>query len=183
MPVQRTSREGRTLRWLVVVPIVGAVLDDVAYVVLIASQSEHPPDIFTVPFVAVFIALMAAMLALSLAGSPLVVTLRPALRAGAAAGLIVLGVLGAFSIGLPLLIAGFLATGAAIRTLVGGGLPAVASEVAAAVLAVALLVVGFEVTARLIVCPPDGSSSGGSWPGIVTHGFTWECSGGRLHSS
>src|SRR4030088_2014192 len=91
MAVQGASREGRTLRWLVVVPIVGAVLDDVAYVVLIASQSEHPPDIFTVPFVAVFIALMAAMLALSLAGSPLVVKLRPALRAGAAAGLIVLG--------------------------------------------------------------------------------------------
>src|SRR5438132_13834487 len=89
MAVQRASREGRTLRWLVVVPIVGAVLDDVAYVVLIASQSEHPPDIFTVPFVAVFIALMAAMLALSLAGNPLVVRLRPALRAGAAAGLIV----------------------------------------------------------------------------------------------
>ena len=62
MAVQRTSREGRTLRWLVVVPIVAAVLDDIAYVVLIASQSEHPPDIFTVPFVAVFIALMAAML-------------------------------------------------------------------------------------------------------------------------
>ena len=33
MAVQRASREGRTLRWLVVVPIVGAVLDDVAYVV------------------------------------------------------------------------------------------------------------------------------------------------------
>jgi hypothetical protein len=44
-------------------------------------------------------------------------------------------------------------------------------------------VVGFEVTARLIVCPPDGSSSGGSWPGIVTHGFSWECSGGRLHAN
>ena len=89
MAVRRTSREGRTLRWLVVVPIVGAVLDDVAYVVLIASQSERPPDIFTVPFVAAFIALTAAMLALSLAGSPLVVKLRPALRAGAAVGLIV----------------------------------------------------------------------------------------------
>jgi hypothetical protein len=182
MAVQRTSREGRTLRWLVVVPIVIAVLDDIAYVALIASQPEHAPDIFTVPFVATFIALMAALLALSLAGSPLVVTLRPALRAGAAAGLVVLGVLGAFSIGLPLLFAGFLATGAAIRTLAGGGLPAVTAEIAAAVLAIALLVVGFEVTARVIVCPTDGSSSGGSWPGIVTHGFSWECSGGRLHS-
>jgi len=183
MAVKRTSREGRTLRWLVIVPIVGAVLDDMAYVVLIAGQPEHPPDIFTVPFVAAFIALMAGLLALSLGGSPLAVRLRPALRAGAAAGLIVLGVLGAFSIGLPLLVAGFVATGAAIRTLAGGGFPAVALEVAAAVLTVALLVVGFEVTARVIVCPPYGGSSGGTWPGIVTHGFTWECSGGRLHSS
>ena len=182
MAMQRASREGRSLRWLVVVPIVIAGLDDIAYVALIASQPEHAPDILTVPFVATFIALMAALLALSLAGSPLAVSLRPALRAGAAAGLVVLGVLGAFSIGLPLLIAGFLATGAAIRTL-AGGIPAVAAEIAAAVLAVALLVVGFEVTARVIVCPTDGSSAGGSWPGIVTHGFTWECSGGRLHSN
>src|SRR5207302_8493202 len=82
MAVKRTSREGRTLRWLVIVPIVGAVLDDLAYVVLIAGQPEHPPDIFTVPFVAAFIALMAGLLALSLGGSPLAVRLRPALRAG-----------------------------------------------------------------------------------------------------
>ena len=50
---------------------------------------------------------------------------------------------------------------------------------AAALVVVALLVTGFEVTARVIECPADGSS-GGSWNGIVTGGFTWDCVEGQV---
>ena len=59
---------------------------------------------------------------------------RLALRAAAAGGLLVLGVLAIFSIGLPLLIAGAMATGATVRTL-GGPIVTVPSlsAVAAAV--------------------------------------------------
>ena len=172
--------EGRTVRLMVLVPIVITVLTETAYVVLISSQGSRAPDVFTVPFVAGLIALMAALLGLSLSANRLVVRLRPALRAGAAAGLVVLGVLGLFSIGLPLLAAGFVATGAAFRTLVGRGVPGVIWEVGAALLVVATLVTGFEVTARLIVCPPLGSMSGGG-PGFVTAGYHYECVDGRLY--
>ena len=163
---------------LVCIPIVAALVDDLAYVVLIGSQPERAPDVYTVPFVAAFIALMAALLGISLLDRPLAVRLRPALRAGAAAGLILLGVLGAFSIGLALLIAGALAVGAAVRTLAGRGRLWVFYEVSAAVVVLAILVVGFEVTARIIVCPATGGA-GGQWPGIVTRGFSWECVGGQ----
>ena len=180
MSVQDAVRESRAVRVTVVIAIGVALLDDAAYVGLIASQSSRAPDVFTVPFVAAFIALTAALLAISLMGTPIVIRLRPALRAGAAAGLLVLGVLGAFSIGAPLLLAGLIAAGVAIRSLVGGGVVAAASEVAAAAVVIALLVSGFEVTARLIYCPSDGSTMGGQWPGIVTHGFSWECVGGQV---
>ena len=163
---------------LVWIPIVVALLDDAIYVALIWSQGERAPDVYTVPFVAAFIALMTVLLGLSLLDEPAAVRLRPALRAGAAAGLIVLGVLGAFSIGLPLLVAGGLAVGAAVRTLAGRGVFGVVYEISAAVAVLAILVIGFEVTARIIVCPGTGSA-GGEWPGIVTHGFSWVCVGGQ----
>jgi hypothetical protein len=40
--------------------------------------------------------------------------------------------------------------------------------------------VGFEVSARIIVCPKTGSASG-SGPGLVTGGYHYECVDGRLH--
>lgn len=180
MGLQSARGESRAVRLMVQVPIVITVLTDAAYVVLISSQGPRAPDVFTVPFVAGFIALMAVLLGLSLFENRLLVRLRPALRAGAAAGLLVLGVLGLFSIGLPLLAAGFVATGAAVRTLVGRGVPGVVWEVGATLLVIAILVTGFEVTARLIVCPPNGSMSGGG-PGFVTAGYHYECVNGRLY--
>jgi hypothetical protein len=42
-----------------------------------------------------------------------------------------------------------------------------------------VLVAGFEVTERLIVCPTHGVS-GGSGYGLVTGGYHWQCVDGRL---
>jgi hypothetical protein len=175
-------REGRLLWLLLIIAIVVAEADEALYFFVIVNQgTPRPPDVLTVPFVASFIQLMAVLLGVSMLKSPTVIRFRPALRAGAAAGLLVLGVFGAFSIGAPLFVAGAIAAGVAVRTLmlVPGWKP-FASALAAAAVVVALLVTGFEVTARVIECPTDGSS-GGNWPGIVTRGFSWECTGGQVH--
>jgi hypothetical protein len=106
--------------------------------------------------------------------------MRPALRAGAAAGLLVTGVLGLFSVGLPMVIAGALATGAAVRTLAGRDRKwAVSTEVLAAVIAVVVVVAGLELTARLILCPPHGES-GGAGAGLVSGDYHWRCVEGQL---
>jgi hypothetical protein len=154
--------------------------DLVAYALLISGQGEPQPDAFTVPFVAGYLALMAVALWLSLIDRPTLVTLSPALRATAAAGLLLLGIFAAMSIGLPIFAAGVLAAVAAIRALAGPRLRnAVLAEVAAAVIAVAVLVGGFELTQRLIVCPPSGTI-GGSGSGFVTGGYHYQCVNGTL---
>lgn len=160
--------------------IVLVLADLIVYVVLIRSQGEPQPDAFTVPFVAGYLALMAVALWMSLLDRPLLVSLRPALRATAAAGLLLMGIFAAFSIGLPIFAAGVLATVAAIRALAGPRLRnAVLSEVAAAVIAVTVLVGGFELTQRLVLCPPTGSIGGGG-SGFVTGGYHYQCVNGTL---
>jgi len=116
--VPSVVREGRISRLLLIIAIVVAEADEALYIFVIVNQgSDRPADVLTVPFVASFIQLMAVLLGVSMLTSPAVIRFRPALRAGAAAGLLVLGVFGAFSIGAPLFIAGAVATGVAVRTL------------------------------------------------------------------
>ncbi len=179
MSLQNVAGEPRAVRVLVWTAFVVVLLIDVAYVLLMIAQPDHPPDVFTVPFVACYLAMMATILGASLLNRPQIVAARPALRAGAAAGLLVLGVLAIFGIGLPLVISGGLATGAAIRSLAGRGKQAVVVEIAAALIALTVLVAGFEVTWRVIVCPSQGAESG-SGHGLVTGGFSWQCTDGRL---
>jgi hypothetical protein len=174
------QHDGRIAQLLLIIAIVVAEADEALYLFVIFNQSPRAPDVLTVPFVASFIQLMAILVGVSLLTSPAVVRLRPALRGGAAAGLLVLGVIGAFSIGAPLFLAGVVVLGVALRTVSQApALVSIMSAFAAALVVVALLVTGFEVTARVIECPADGSA-GGSWNGIVTGGFTWECVGGQV---
>jgi hypothetical protein len=147
---------------------------------IIRSQGQPQPDAFTVPFVAGYMALMALALWMSLLDHALLVRLRPALRATAAAGLLLLGIFAAFSIGLPILAAGVLAAVAAIRALAGPRLRnALLSEIAAAVIAVTVLVGGFGLTQRLILCPPSGTI-GGSGSGFLTGAYHYQCVNGTL---
>jgi hypothetical protein len=51
--------------------------------------------------------------------------------------------------------------------------------VAAALVAVAVLIAGFEVTERVIVCPESGTVGGGG-SGFVTGSYHYQCVNGRL---
>jgi hypothetical protein len=129
--------------------------------------------------VAGYLAVMAALLIVSVLGIS-----RPAwrlpLRAAAAGGLLVLGVLGLFSVGAPLLIAGGLATAAAVRTLRVPTSRASLTAAASAVVAVAVLLTGFAVSGRIITCPPTGSMSGGGSGGFLSGPYYYECVDGHL---
>jgi hypothetical protein len=164
------------LIWVAAAPV---LLIDAIYLGLIRSQGDQPPDVFVVPFVATYLLVMVGLLIGSLLRrlNPLV---RVAFRAAAAAGLIVLGVLAAFSIGIPIFICGVLAAIAFGRSsdrafwrssLLSGGL--------AAVFAIVVLLFGFDAAERAIVCPPSGES-GGSTVGFFTGSSQWSCNNGRL---
>jgi hypothetical protein len=180
MVVSREARVGRPTALAVWAAMILVLADLVVYALLIRGQGEPQPDAFTVPFVAGYLTLMASALWLSLLERPRLVTLRPALRATAAAGLLLLGIFAAMSIGLPIFAAGVLAAVAAIRALAGPRLRnAVLSEIAAAVIAVTVLVGGFDLTQRMIICPQTGTMSG-SGSGFVTGGYHYTCNNGRL---
>jgi hypothetical protein len=171
---------GRRTALVVWAAIILVIADLIVYVLLIRSQGEPQPDAFTVPFVAGYLALMAVALWLSLLDSPMLASLRPALRGTPAAGLLLLGIFAGFSIGLPIFAAGVLAAIAAIRALAGPRLRnAVLSEIAAAVIAVTVLLGGFELTQRLILCPSTGTISG-SGSGFITGGYHYQCVDGTL---
>jgi hypothetical protein len=170
------SRSVRLMTWAAVILVVGA---DIAYVLLTRAQGGGPAESFTVAFIAGYVAVMAALMIVSLSRLP-----RPGwrmpLRGAAAGGLLVLGVLALMSVGLPLLIAGALATVATVRTLRVPQTRATLSAVASAVVAVAVLLTGFAVTGRIITCPPTGSMSGGGSGGFLSGPYYYDCVDGHL---
>jgi hypothetical protein len=172
-------REGRTVRVLIWIAFVMVLVTAFGYVLIIRAQESYQPEAFVVPFVAAYLALMAAMLGVSLRQGRLAVRLRPVLRGAAAAGLLAFGVLALTSIGILLVVAGGLAAAAAVMTLVGRHWSTFIYEGAAALVALALLVAGFEATDRLIICPAKGVS-GGSGYGLVTGGYHYTCVDGHL---
>jgi hypothetical protein len=170
------SRQARFMTWFA---LVFALATAVAYLVLKSSQGDGMLDQSTVVFVAAYLLALSTLLAVSLMRRWSAVV-RLSVRAAAAGGLLVLGVIAIFSIGLPLVIAGAMATGATVRTLRGPFVnPGSLAAVAAAAVAVALLVAGFEVTERMIVCPSQGTASG-SGQGLVSGPYHYECVNGRL---
>ena len=121
---------------------------DILYIGLIGAQG---PDfqLYGPRFVASYLAVMAAVIAIALLPRREIVQIRIPMRAAAAGGLLALGFLAAFSIGLPLVVAGVLMTvaltrtsrqpGTALRRLAGLG---------AALMAIGFLVAGVEITGR-----------------------------------
>src|SRR5690348_9393387 len=120
---------------------------------------------------------MALLLLASLLVSP---SVRPALRAGPAGGLLVLGWLGAMSIGIPLLLAAGLAMGATVLAIdARPGRRVVVSVAIAAAVAIVVLVAGFEFSWHYLVCPPTGES-GGTTASFLGHATIYDCNNGVL---
>ena len=168
------AASARTVTALAVIALVAI---DAVYLVIIRQQGTDPSEPLVVPFVAAYIALMGALLIASLVTPP---AWAPALRGGASAGLLVLGALSAFSIGLGVLLAASLAVAATVLALIARpSVRSAVSTVLSAVAAVALLVVGFQVAWSYLVCPANGEG-GGSTPSFFGQGSAYECNGGVL---
>ena len=165
------------MRVLVAVAVVALVATVAGYIALVRSQGgPAPSDVLTVPFVAGYLLAMGALLAISLIERGWINSLRPALRAAASAGLVALGLLSAFSIGLAVLIAAAFAIAATVVSITSA--PRRATFVGAAVgaiLSVASLAFGLEVVWNIIICPPTGQSSG-----TTATGINYDCSDGYL---
>src|SRR5439155_3858707 len=103
-PLLTPCDDASVMRWFAAVAALIAAVVDVLYYGVVSHQG---PLAFRVAFVATFIALLAITAALSTRASA--TTWRPALLALSAIGLLSMGFIGIFSLGLPLLIAGALA--------------------------------------------------------------------------
>ncbi|HET7465506.1 MAG TPA: hypothetical protein VFL29_02455 [Candidatus Dormibacteraeota bacterium] len=178
MVAARPRSEGMLARIFVAVAVAIIAATVALYLTLIRSQGGPPPDdVLTVPFVAGYLSLMAVFLIVSLVVPQ---GARPALRSGAGCGLLVLGVLSAFSIGVPVLMAGaFSLATAGIAIAARPGARSVVSSIAAGVVAVVVLLGGFQYTWSHIVCPPTGES-GGTTASVLGQGTTYECHNGVL---
>jgi hypothetical protein len=174
----RVGRASATLVWVAIALVLAGVI---AYGAILGAQGGPPHDsAAVVPFVGGYMLLMALLLALSLVGNPRLAILRAAMLAAAAAGLMLLGFFALMSIGLAIFAAGILAAIAAIRTSEGrSSRNAILSGVAGAVISLTLLLGGFEVTQRIILCPLTGTMGGGS-SGFLTGPYHYTCINGKL---
>ena len=165
-------------RVLVAIAVVAVLTIDALYLAIIRSQDGPPtPDVLTVPFVASYLGLMATLLAASLF---VPVAARPALRGAASGGLLVLGVLSAFSIGVAVMLAAAPAIAATVLAInARPGAKSVVAAAIAAVLSVVLMAAGFEVAWNHLVCPPTGES-GGTTASLLGNGSSYDCSDGVL---
>jgi hypothetical protein len=157
------------------------LITELVYVSLINAQ-DGPDDTPFVPrFVAGYLAVMAALIVVALVPRPEIVRVRFALRAAAAGGLLGLGILGAWSIGLPLVVAGILIVVVLGRTArVAGSRLGRLMGLVAAVLALGAAVVGLDVAGRVIVCPEVGTSGGGGTH-LLGGTYEYQCNNGELH--
>src|SRR5207248_4201627 len=141
-----------------VAAIIAAVVDGFYYG-FVSHPDGHDPLGWRVAFVATFIAVLAITAALSTRASA--TTWRPALLALSAIGLLSMGFIGIFSIGLPLLIAGALAFVALMFSLAASRQPAgILKAGAGGLLALAIFLGGFGATDHAIGCPATGVDLG-----------------------
>lgn len=151
------------------------LMDAVAYVALLRSQSGDDGS-NRVYFIFGWMLIMAAASAWAAVTTSF--PWRVPLVAFAASGLMATGVLGVFSIGLPLLLAsGLMITGGALA-LSSGARPVLPITGAAILLAVAALIAGLYWTDLPVRCPSGGVSGGGS---TMFHGsYSYTCAGDRF---
>lgn len=172
--------ERRLVVWLSAVAFAIVTAVDIFYVALVKAQGPARQPYIS-RFVAAYMAVVAAMIVISLLPRPEIVRIRVAMRAAAAGGLFTLGFVAAFTIGPPLVLAGFLVFLVLTRTArETRSRPARLSGLVAAALAVVVLLAGLEVTQRLVDCPAQGSVAGGG-SGLLTGPYQYECVNGVAH--
>lgn len=129
-------------------------------------------------FVAAFIAVMVIAAALAL--RPSAASWRTVLLGLSSIGLLAIGYVGIFSIGLPLLLAGLAVLGVLIGSLVASPQPAgVLRAGAGGLLALVIFVGGLELTAQAISCPAVGFE-GGSGSSLLRGPYHYLCVDGKL---
>jgi hypothetical protein len=166
------------MRWLAVIAAVIAALTDILYYGVVVGQGDHDPIRWRVAFVATFIAVLAITAALSARVSAS--AWRPALLGLSAIGLLAMGYIAIFSIGLPLLFAGALAFIALVISLTASRQPAgLLKAGAGALIALVIFVGGFEASERVIACAPTGVETG-SGSGLLSGPYHYTCVNGKL---
>jgi hypothetical protein len=172
------------MRWAGVGAAVIAAAVDVLYLGVINTQGGSNPQFLRAPFVAAYIALMAICASLSSFASA--ARWRTLLLGISVAGLLLLGFFGIFSIGLPLMVAGVLASLGLINALgparsSGERSRKASAAVAAggAVLAVVVLLLGLSLTELAIRCPANGVEDG-SGATLLGGSYQYRCDNGKL---
>jgi hypothetical protein len=161
-----------------IVAIVVAVVD-VLYIWFVGFVQGATSDMpWVVPFVASYLGLLAVCALLSGTGSPS--SWRIALLGGSAGGLVVLGFLALFSIGLPLFVMGLASIAALVTAIIGATNRRLATgaSIAGALTAVLIMLAGFAITDRIIACRAGVDSGGGT--GFLTSSYSYTCQNGRV---
>ncbi|MEA2667469.1 MAG: hypothetical protein QOJ33_403 [Chloroflexota bacterium] len=172
------------MRWAGVGAAIIAAADDALYLGVVNTQGGSNLQFLRAPFLAAFIALMAICAALSSRASA--ARWRPLLLGISAAGLLLLGFFGIFSIGVPLLVAGVLASLGLINALGSArssgkkcGKASAAVAAGGAVLAVVVLLVGLSLTELAIRCPANGVEEV-SGTNFLGGAYQFSCDNGKL---
>jgi len=167
------------MRWLAVIAAVIAAITDILYYGVVVGQGgAHDPIRWRVGFVATFIAILAVTAGLSARASA--TDWRPALLGLSAIGLLAMGFIAIFSIGLPLLVAGALAFIALMVSLTDSRQPAgLIKAGAGALIALVIFLGGFEASERAIACAPTGFETG-SGSGLLSGPYHYTCVNGKL---
>ena len=152
---------GAARRWVVLIAVIVACAVDMLYV----AQIIGPPGgrgnslVWRSTFVALFIAVM--VIAAALAVRPSAASWRTILLGLSSVGLLAMGYLAIFSIGLPLLVAGLAVLVVLIGAVVASPQPAgVIRAAAGGLLALVIFFGGLELTAQAISCPAHGFEAG-----------------------
>lgn len=167
------------MRWLA---LTAAIIAGVVDVVLLGDVGGQPGpstgEVLRVPFVAGTIGLAA--IAAALAARQSAGAIRPVVLSLSTGSLLSIGFFGIFSIGYPLLLAGLLALAAlGITTLQARTWGASLLAIAGVVAAIVIVVAGFEIAPRVVVCPPTGVESS-SGQGLLGDTHSWSCDNGKL---
>ncbi len=151
---------------------------DILYYGMVSHAGAHDPLGWRVTFVAAFIAALAMTAPLSARASA--TAWRPALLGVSVIGLLAMGFIAIFSIGLPLLVAGGLALVPLVASLTTSRQPAwILKAGAGALLALTIFVGGFAATERAIACPTTGAETGGG-SGLLSGPYHYTCLNGKL---